>query len=167
MKKLLITIIFPILFLTGCSDHSAIEAGILSSNKKVESLQQSSDTDYSASRGVERPILNGIKTGSLPSEISATTSVKFEDLNKAIIGMHADTFSCITENNLIAESDPKVSKLTFENILKDNTDIHYFLDDTTGTTEQYFVIRLNTKIYKLSLLWSGGACYEVKYATYN
>jgi hypothetical protein len=172
---LLITCIFLSFFLVGCSDYSELEKGITEKNIKVENLLANYEKSKQKGLILEEAVLSDLVTKdvksiqnlevlSYSSELTIDVVMSFSYVSDAIYAYIDYT----NEQAKITASDsvPVARIDNIEEFIKSVIEVHYFLDDKTGKTEQMFLVQLpDGYLTSVSLMWLGGSVIDVK--TYN
>lgn len=169
-KKVLGSIVFLTVVLSGCSSFDDVKRDVKSSNIKVEENLLEYEKSKDVAIEIESLILDGIATGRTKDLIN-TVALK----NNTLLSMEIEDFVLTSHEQL--KNDISVINSNYEMYKNDSTanrdlpkridnpseyinthvETHYFLDDTNTSTEQLMFIDLpETELQKLSLTWVGG-----------
>lgn len=166
MKKVSGVFLLVIFLLTGCTSIQEAEKSVFESNNRTEFLKRSYDENYTSAKQVETDILASIYTGNIEVKLSDIlgNTTNLETLERSVTNIYTPLNNYVSRYNAYVEEDnSQVTKITIADTIKEGLNVYYFFDDETGKLEQFFVLRaVSGKVYKLSLIWLGGVCYEIK-----
>ncbi len=152
MRKVLlvISLISLAALQVGCVNTVAVRQGVREHNRRVAFLKDTYLLNVAVAERLESTILESVVSGVLSADLTEFlgAGVRQEDILALVLEVHTD----------ILETTYNITTVD----ISDGTDVFYFISDA-GVVEQLFVFRQrNDKIYKLSLLWIGGRCVDVK-----
>jgi hypothetical protein len=163
-----------VLTLSGCTDYSIAEQGVVTSNKRVESVLDGYKVNTAVGKTVESDVLRSLyskdsrlllENNKLPKSNRAS-----ELLLSNIDALNISVQKAITDNNNIYDlrvksgAEPNRERINnIEDYIKSNVKVHYFINDSNYKVEQMFMLRLpNGVVSGISLYWLGGVYLESK-----
>jgi len=146
--------------LVGCSniDYAERERAILENNQKTKSVLNSYAKSREAGGLLEQAVRGMLITGvvSVDDEIKGLLRGKSDVLVSQLEGLLQ---SVLSDYGVLRE-DQEVS---LSDIVNTSLEVHYFLDDTTGLTDQLFLYRSrNGSLKHFTVKWLGGVFVDIE-----
>jgi hypothetical protein len=169
-----VLVLLCILTVTGCSDYSAIEQGVIVENQRTDSVLKGYEDAKQIGQQLEDSVIKSIASRDSTSLLSSgkianndTSRVKLANNIKSLGDVVAEM---VVYNNASFDSRKRDGEKPIsaridnvEDFVRSSTEVHYFVNDKTYMVEQMFLLNLpNGVVSSISLFWLGGVYVECK-----
>jgi hypothetical protein len=178
VKKLITGLLTLCIVSIGCVGCNSNEKATIYIEQSVASsleVQEDYKLNVELGKGIQEELLDSIITGELSEKVKpylastvsmdsvdyvlTTTSVKYAE----VLDYLTKADSMVYKESLGLTEPSQEEYVAMDNLLREGVPVYYFLDREQGTTEQYFVLKLNSVILKVGVMWLGGVIYDVNY----
>lgn len=160
------------LVLSGCSDFEKIQSNVINNNQRVDnavSHYKKAKTEGKKLESLVAGVLINKNTALLENENNLKSNSEISNTVKSGLLTIADAIQSYVNkvNDDSKENNkPEEEIKDIRQFVNSVTNIHYFLNDETGVTEQMILVQLpDGFVGSVSIFWLGGAV--IDYKTYG